>query len=199
VSARGRAIRRWLAPVVLVLGTAGPAAPDPSGGEPAGGEPAAAPATGSGPAAAPADEAERVRPGAVVHLRFTLWGAGGEVLDSNRERTPLVFTVGRDEVIPGLERALLGMRVGETRRITVSPEEAYGPVDPAAVTDVPADRLPAEARIPGARVRARTGSGREVLARVREVRDGRVVLDLNHPLAGHTLHFDVEIVLVEPP
>jgi FKBP-type peptidyl-prolyl cis-trans isomerase 2 len=189
VSLRRSATRVWLPLIALVLGAAGSA----RAGD------VAASAAESGLPAALVEEAERVRPGAVVHLRFTLSSVEGEVLDSNRDRTPLVFTVGQDEVIRGLERALLGMRVGESRRVTVPPEEAYGPVDPAAVTEVPAERLPAEARTPGARVRARTGSGREVLARVREVRDGTVVLDLNHPLAGRTLVFDVEIVLVEPP
>jgi len=151
------------------------------------------------PAADPAPAPETVRPGAVVHLEFTLRSADGALLDGNRDRSPLVFAVGAGEVIPGLERALLGMTVGETRRITVEPEEAYGPRDPTAIAEVPRDRLPAEARVVGARVRARTRSGREVWARVREIGDATAVLDLNHPLAGQTLVFEVRVILVEPP
>lgn len=142
---------------------------------------------------------EVVQPGAVVHLEFTLRDESGAFLDDNRGRPPLVFTYGRGEVIPGLERALAGMSVGETKRITVPPEDAYGPVDPAAITEVPKERVPADAQVVGARLSGQTRSGREVPVRVREIRDGTVVLDMNHPLAGKTLVFEVRIVLVEPP
>lgn len=151
------------------------------------------------PTATPDPTVQMVRPGAVVHLVFTLRNGDGEVLDRSNDRSPLVFTVGAGEVIPGLERALSGMTEGEARRVTVTPEEAYGPWDPTAVTEVPRDRLPADAREVGARVRARTRSGREAWARVREVREETVLLDLNHPLAGQTLVFDVRIILIEPP
>ncbi len=147
----------------------------------------------------PVADAQDVQPGAVVHLEFTLRDESGTVLDDNRGRPPLVFTYGKGEVIPGLERALAGMRVGEERRITVRPEDGYGPVDPAAITEVPKDRLPPEARVVGARLLGQTRSGREVPVRVREVKDESVVLDLNHPLAGRTLVFDVRVILIEPP
>src|SRR5581483_12248534 len=71
----------------------------------------AAPAEGGEP-----DEGQRVEPGAVVHLEFTLWDADGTLLDTSRGRAPLVFTEGQGEIVPGLERALLGMRVGERKR-----------------------------------------------------------------------------------
>lgn len=145
------------------------------------------------------EEGEVVRPGAVVHLEYTLTSPQGERLDSTQGRAPLVFTVGGGEVIPGLERALIGMRTGERKRITVLPAEAYGPVDPDAVAEVERGRVPAEAQHVGARVRGHTRSGREVLVRVREVKDATVVLDLNHPLAGQTLVFEVSVILVEPP
>jgi FKBP-type peptidyl-prolyl cis-trans isomerase 2 len=146
----------------------------------------------------PAD-AEVVRPGAVVHLEYTLTSPQGELLDSNRGRPPLVFTMGGGAVIPGLERALVGMRIGERKRVRVEPEDAYGPVDPDAVVEVERERVPAEDQRVGARVRGQTRSGRDVMVRVREVKEATVVLDLNHPLAGQTLVFDVAIILVEPP
>jgi FKBP-type peptidyl-prolyl cis-trans isomerase 2 len=147
----------------------------------------------------PVTDAPDVQPGAVVHLEFTLRDASGTVLDDNRGRPPLVFTFGKGEVIPGLERALAGMKVGEQRRITIPPEEGYGAVDPDAISEVPKDRVPPEARVVGARLVGQTRSGREVPVRIREIRDESVVLDLNHPLAGRTLVFDVRIILVEPP
>ncbi len=170
--------------VVLASGAATPAADDE----------ADAP-----PDVQPIAEAQEVRPGAVVHLEFTLRDESGALLDDNRGRSPLVFTYGKGEVIPGLERALAGMKVGETKRITVPPEDAYGPVDPAAITEVPKERVPAEALVVGARLSGQTRSGREVPVRVREIRDGMVVLDMNHPLAGKTLVFEVRVILVEPP
>ncbi len=145
------------------------------------------------------EEAVEIRPGAVVHLEYTLRNEQGEVLDSNQGRVPLVFTQGKGEVIPGLEGALLGMKVGEHKRVTVPPDEGYGPIDPTAITEVPKNRVPPDALAVGARVRGQTRSGREMWVRVREVKDETVVLDLNHPLAGQTLVFDVTIILIEPP
>jgi FKBP-type peptidyl-prolyl cis-trans isomerase SlyD len=144
-------------------------------------------------------EGQEVRAGAVVHLEFTLWDDAGALLDTTRGRTPLVFTHGQGEVIAGLERALLGMKVGETKRVTVAPDDAYGPVDPSATTEVPVERVPAEARKVGVQLRGQTRSGREMPVRVREIRDGTAILDLNHPLAGRTLVFEVRVILVEPP
>lgn len=159
------------------------------------------PATDEGDAAElePIADAQEVQPGAVVHLEFTLRSASGEILDSTQGRAPLVYTHGKGEIIAGLERALTGMRVGEEKEVTVAPEEAYGPLDPAAVTEVPTDRVPPEARAVGARLLGHTPSGREISVRVREIKEETILLDLNHPLAGQTLVFDVKIILVEPP
>jgi FKBP-type peptidyl-prolyl cis-trans isomerase 2 len=189
--------------------TAGP--PSPPIAEPPG-SPPAEPPTAERPTAEPPslptatlpepgpDGADgEVQPGAVVHLEFTLRDAGGRLLDTTRGRTPLVFVHGSGQIIAGLERALTGMKVGEARRVTVPPEEGYGPVDPEAMAEVPTERVPAEARVLGARLRGQTRSGREVPVRVREVRERTVVLDWNHPLAGQTLVFDVRVILVEPP
>jgi FKBP-type peptidyl-prolyl cis-trans isomerase 2 len=184
-------VRSWLALAAwmgLLLGAVVPARGADSGGAP----PAAALEVEPG-------AAEEVRAGAVVHLEFTLWDDAGTLLDSTRGRAPLVFTHGQGEVIAGLERALLGMKVGETKRITVRPEDAYGPVDPAATTEIPLERVPAESRKVGARLRGQTRSGREMPVLVREIRDDTVVLDLNHPLAGRSLVFEVRVILVEPP
>lgn len=163
------------------------------------------------PAALPADppeapgpdtaapDAVEVQAGSVVHLEYTLTNAEGERLDSNEGRTPLVVTQGNGNLIPGLDRALLGMKVGEQKRVTVPPEEGYGAIDPTAFTEVPKDRLPPEALVVGTRLRGQTRSGREVSVRVREIKDETVVLDLNHPLAGQTLVFEVRVLLIEPP
>lgn len=157
-----------------------------------------APDKADAPALKPIGEAQEVRPGSVVHLEFTLRNDNGEALDSSRGRAPLVFTQGEGQIIPGLDRGVLGMKVGEQKQITVPPEDAYGPVDPEAVTEVPKSRVPPDALEVGTVLVGRTRSGREIPVRVREVKEETVVLDLNHPLAGQTLLFEVTIILIEP-
>ena len=81
----------------------------------------------------------------------------------------------------------------------LKPDEAFGPVDPAAQTEVPKEALPPDALVVGAQLMARTatGEGRPVI--VKEIKDKTVVVDLNHPLAGKTLVFDVKVLGIEPP
>lgn len=183
------AMRRLVSLVAAgVLGLAPlPARPEPVGPKP------------DAPETAPIPEAEVVRPGAVVHFQYVLRDDKGELLESSWARSPLVVTHGTGQIIPGLERALTGMKVGDVKHVTVPPEDGYGPVDPAAITEVPKSRIPPEALQVGARLVGQTRSRREVPVRVREIKDETVVLDLNHPLAGQTLVFEVTIILVEPP
>jgi FKBP-type peptidyl-prolyl cis-trans isomerase 2 len=165
------------------------------------GAPARAPALEPGSPAEPVTldpDTLAVQVGSVVHLEYALTNAEGELLDSNRGRRPLVVTQGHGDLIPGLDRAILGMKVGEERRVAVPPEEGYGSVDPDAITEVPKERIPAQALAVGARLLGQTQSGRELPVRVREIKDATVVLDLNHPLAGQTLVVDVRILLIEP-
>ncbi|MGH7263706.1 MAG: FKBP-type peptidyl-prolyl cis-trans isomerase, partial [Candidatus Rokuibacteriota bacterium] len=151
------------------------------------------------PELAPIAEGQEARPGAVIHLEYTVWDERGELLGSTGGQPPIVFTLGKGEVIAGLERAVVGMKVGERKRVTVPPTDAFGPVDPDAMAEVARSGVPAEAHVVGASIPAQTPGGRHVTARVREVREDTLVLDLNHPLAGRTLVFEVKIVLVEPP
>jgi FKBP-type peptidyl-prolyl cis-trans isomerase SlyD len=137
--------------------------------------------------------------GAKVSLEYTLSDDAGTVLDSNKGRLPLTYVQGEHQIVPGLERALDGMHAGEEKKVVVAPVDGYGAVDPAAVTEVPKDLVPADARVVGTELVARSPQGATRLVRVKEVKDETVVIDLNHPLAGKTLHFDVKVVGVEPP
>lgn len=142
---------------------------------------------------------QSIEPGSMVRLEYTLKDEAGKVLDSNKGRDPLTYTHGEQQIVPGLERALTGMRAGDEKQVTVKPEDGYGPLDPAAQTEVPKDLLPPDARTVGAQLVARTGQGEMMLVRVKEVKESTVILDLNHPLAGKTLHFEVKVLGVEPP
>ena len=91
------------------------------------------------------------------------------------------------------------MKAGDTKKVTIKPDEAYGSVDPKAETEVPKDALPKGADVVGTRLLARGQDGQPRPVTVKAVKDTTVVLDLNHPLAGKTLFFDIKVVSVEPP
>ena len=140
-----------------------------------------------------------IEKGSSVKIEYTLKDDKGAVLDSNAGKDALSFTQGAQQIIPGLDKALLGMKVGDSKKVTVKPEEAYGVLDPKAEAEVPKDVLPAGAAVVGTRLLARGQDGQPRPVTVKTVKDTTVVLDLNHPLAGKTLFFDVKVVSVEPP
>jgi FKBP-type peptidyl-prolyl cis-trans isomerase SlyD len=154
--------------------------------------PAIAPAQASPPAAA-------IEEGATVSIEYTLSDDRGKVIDSNQGRPPLTFVQGAHQIVPGLERALAGMRAGEEKRVTVLPADGYGEVDPTAVAEIPKEMVPADARVAGTELVARSPQGATRLVVVKEVREQTVVLDLNHPLAGKTLYFLIKVLVVEIP
>ena len=137
--------------------------------------------------------------GAKVQLEYTLKDDGGKVLDSNKGRDPLTYTQGQKQIIPGLEQALSGMHAGEEKKVTIKPVDAYGEVNPKAVTEVPKEMLPPDALRVGTELVAQSQAGDRRIVRIKEVREKTVVIDLNHPLAGKTLFFDVKVLGVEPP
>jgi FKBP-type peptidyl-prolyl cis-trans isomerase SlyD len=140
-----------------------------------------------------------IEKGSTVRIEYTVTDEAGQLLDTNKGGKSLQFTHGRQEMIPGVERQLLGMHPGEERKLVVTPEEGYGAVDPAAQTEVPRDVVPPESQEVGKRLLARSQSGQPRLVMVKEVKERTVVLDLNHPLAGKTLLFDVKVLGVDPP
>jgi len=152
-------------------------------------------------AAAPAGAQPKaaVEKGSSVTIEYTLKDDKGAVLDTNAGKEALAFTQGAQQIIPGLDKALLGMKAGESKQVTVKPDEAYGSADPKAEAEVPKDALPQGAAVVGTRLLARGQDGQPRPVTVKAVKDTTVLLDLNHPLAGKTLFFDVKVVSVEPP
>jgi peptidylprolyl isomerase len=131
----------------------------------------------------------------VVHYTGTL--DSGEVFDSSRGRDPLEFQIGAGQVIPGFDRAVNGLAVGESREVRLEPEEAYGQPQEQLILDVPPDQFPAEMDpAVGQQVQVQVAPGQNQVARITAVDDDAVRLDLNHPLAGQALTFDVELVAV---
>jgi FKBP-type peptidyl-prolyl cis-trans isomerase SlyD len=138
-----------------------------------------------------------VEDGKLVSIEYTLRLDDMSVVETNAGDEPLRYTQGAHEVLPGLEQALTGLNVGDTRRVTVPPEEAYGPVDPKGFHEVEKHLVPESGREVGAVLLAKDRNGGERPLRVHEVREQTVVVDLNHPLAGKTLIFDVKVLSIE--
>ena len=143
------------------------------------------------------DTAMTISDGKTVSMEYTLTLENKDVVDTNVGREPLKFTQGSHQIIPGLESALEGMKKGDSKQVTVAPEQAYGAPNPQAVQEVPIDKIPPDARKVGATLQGKDAQGRVVHPRVTEVKEQVVVLDFNHPLAGKTLNFDVKILDVE--
>jgi len=135
--------------------------------------------------------------GKTISLEYTLTLEDKKVLDTNVGGEPLNFTQGSHQIIPGLETALKGMKVGESKQVTVAPELGYGPINPQAIQEVPIEKIPKEAQKVGAQLRGKDAQGRMVQARVSEVKEQVVLLDYNHPLAGKKLFFDVKIIDIQ--
>ena len=136
----------------------------------------------------------------VVGLHYSLQLEDGQLIDSSEGLEPLYFLQGHGQIIPGLEQELYGMAVGDEKRVVVAPEHGYGEYRGDAQQVIDRDEFPPE-------VDLATGipvelydpdSGDTIDAFIAEIDDKEVVLDLNHPLAGKALYFDVQIVDVRP-
>ena len=135
-----------------------------------------------------------VSTGKVVSVEYTLSLNDQASIESNVGSDPLTYTHGTHEIIPGLEKGLEGMSIGQQKRVTVPPEEGYGKVNPEGYFEVSKERIPADAQRVGAQLQGKTPDGQPIYPRVSEIKQDSVVLDLNHPLAGKTLLFDVKVV-----
>jgi FKBP-type peptidyl-prolyl cis-trans isomerase 2 len=141
--------------------------------------------------------AVKVAEGSSVKVNYTLT-VDGTVVDSSKGHDPLEVKVGSHQVIPGFEKALPGMKVGEKKSFAVSPEEGYGPVNPQAFQEIPKKQLPPEITPKaGMTLLAHGKDNRPVPVKIKEVKDDVVVMDFNHPLAGKTLTFDIEVVEIK--
>lgn len=128
-----------------------------------------------------------------VHYRGTL--DDGSEFDNSAGREPIEVTIGNGQVIPGFENALMGMAEGDTKSVTLAPEDAYGPTNPDLVHVVERDRIPDEVDLAvGAVLQAADANGNQIRLQVVEFSDDNVTLDANHPLAGKALTFELQLV-----
>jgi FKBP-type peptidyl-prolyl cis-trans isomerase 2 len=144
-----------------------------------------------------ADAGAMIADGKQVSLEFTLSLDDKTKVQSNVGQEPMVYLHGAHQIIPGLEKQLTGLKVGETKHVEVSPEEGYGPVDPKRTQEVEKSKIPEEARKVGAKLTGRGPQGQMMYAEVKEIKGDMAILDLNHPLAGKKLIFDIKVLKIE--
>lgn len=135
-----------------------------------------------------------------VTVHYTGSFEDGEVFDTTIGRTPLTYVEGNHEVVPGFEVAVLGMEPGEKKTVCLEPEDAYGEHDPRLLYTMPTIEIPNyEDLIPGQLIYLMNDEGYQQLARViRVADDADTLFDFNHPMAGHTLTFELELLSREP-
>jgi FKBP-type peptidyl-prolyl cis-trans isomerase 2 len=138
----------------------------------------------------------QIADGMRVTMEYTLILPDKTVADSTKGQPPFSYTQGKQEVIPGLEKALVGLKAGDKKHVTIPAAEAYGLYDEKKKVPVPKKNVPPDVKV-GTKLRSQSGQEANVV----EIKGDSVVVDVNHPLAGKDLTFDVNIVNVEkaPP
>jgi FKBP-type peptidyl-prolyl cis-trans isomerase SlyD len=135
----------------------------------------------------------KVADGIVVSMHYVLH-VNGDLVDSSKEGRPLEFIQGMGHIVAGLEHELYGMQSGDQKSVSVAAKDAYGEVDAAAFMDVPRTAFPPDVPLEaGTQLELRDKSGHPAYARVESLTAESIRLNMNHPLAGKVLEFDVRI------
>ena len=135
--------------------------------------------------------------GKKVSMEYTLRLENGELVDNNIGREALTFEQGLHQIIPALETAMEGMKVGEIKHVIIKPEDGYGPVVNEAIIEVTRDRMPSSAWKIGAQVQAKGPGDQLLIGRVTEILIDKAVVNFNHPMAGKTLFFEVKVLTIQ--
>ena len=141
---------------------------------------------------AASEPSQAIADGSKVTVEYTLALPDKTVLETNVGKEPISYTQGNHEIIPGLEKALAGLKAGDKKHVTVTAEEAYGPYDEQKKVTVTKEQVPPEVKV-GTKLRAQNGMEAKVLS----IDGNSVVVDTNHPLAGKSLVFDINVLKVE--
>lgn len=138
----------------------------------------------------------KIKNGDNVSVHYTGRLEDGSVFDTSlaEGREPLTVTLGQGQLIPGFENGLIEMTIGEMKTIEIEPESAYGEVNPQLMSEIPLSQVPEGVKV-GDMLQGQNQFG-PVNVTVREIKEETVVLDMNHPLAGKKLIFDLEVVSV---
>ena len=139
-----------------------------------------------------------VKAGDTVHLHYTGTLLDGTTFDSSDGRDPLSFVVGSGQIIPGLDVAIPGMKVGDKKTVKIGADDAYGQANDEMRQAVPREGIPADIPLEvGLQLQMQTPDGQAMPVTVVEMDDATVTLDANHPLAGKDLQFDIELMKID--
>jgi FKBP-type peptidyl-prolyl cis-trans isomerase SlyD len=138
-----------------------------------------------------------IQNGKVVDLKYRLKNTAGEVLDESNEKDPFSYLHGAQQIVPGLENALSGLKVGDKKDVTVAPKDGYGEINPTLKMSVKRAQFPKGVELEeGMSFEAAGGDGVGMVFTIEKIEGDDIHLDGNHPLAGQTLHFSVEVLNV---
>ena len=138
---------------------------------------------------------ERAKYGDKIKVHYTGKLTNGKVFDSSIDRNPMVFTIGKEQMIPDFEQAFIGMRPGDSKRITIVSNKAFGPYREDLVSKISPENISPELEPKvGRRMEASRPDGQKIVVIVTSVTESGVTVDANHPLAGEDLTFDLELI-----
>ncbi len=140
----------------------------------------------------------QVKENDTVKVHYTGKLSNGQVFDSSQDREPLEVTLGQGMLIPGFEKGIIAMELNEKKTINIPSTEAYGDVQQELLYEVKKEQLPQDmAPEVGMGLASKGEDGKEVQFRIAEVKEDHIIVDANHPLAGHDLTFDLELIEIK--
>ena len=140
-----------------------------------------------------------IGPGTRITLHFALQLENGDMVDSNFERDPAIFTVGDGNLLPGFEKALYGMLEGEHKTLVIKPEDGFGQRNPNNIQEIARSQFSPDLELSeGLMLSFADAQKTELPGVVQSYDDEVVVVDFNHPLAGRDILFEVAIIKIEP-
>ena len=150
-------------------------------------------------AAEPSKNDRVVKDGMMVSLQMTLSGEDGKMIESSTDKDPVKYVQGQHMIPVGLENELAGMKVGQEKHVKLA--EAYGPINPRAFQEIPKNQIPPnelkQIKV-GSMVPLTAPNGETIGAPVSAIKERAIVVNLNHPMAGKTLVFDVKVLDIQP-
>ena len=136
-----------------------------------------------------------IKKGDRVKIEYKGTFDNGEVFDSSEGKEPIEFVAGEGKVIPGFDNAVMGMEKNQEKEVKIASKDAYGEHNPDLIKKVPREVLPKEQTPkPGMILGMKAPNGQQMMARITEVTDKEITIDLNHPLAGKNLNFKIKVV-----
>ena len=140
-----------------------------------------------------------IAPNMVVDMHYTLRDSESQVVDTSVGEEPLRYLQGGGQIVPGLESAMIGKKVGDRFTVQVEPRDGYGDYDPSMCQEIPKQNFPNQDElVVDAMFEASGPDGDTIMIRLTKISDETVTADGNHPLAGKTLYFEIEVMAIRP-